>query len=332
MYICICSALLYSDAPYGLTGAEWDVVWSGKKLDKILKQFGATQLSERCVACIWVNPMNIAEYTEVLKNNEYIEANGFYWHKKNHHTPTGVNSYTSSVEQAIIAYKPYKAICAFNMDPNPRKRHNFIEHPSVTKYELDDSRNPINKCQKPPEISRTIASHHCMPGDWVLNVGPGAGGCLLGLIQAGVNVVAVESDVKQFKLLQGTAYRWKDEGLDQLYSDNKEDNDNEGDDDDDDENPIAQSPASVASNRSAHDPDLSTTSAASNLTNISGTDGDSCTSCAKLFLASESKVVCESGDCGPHEYYHEACTRLLKKDGDDQRWCVDCVSKKTFEA
>ena len=66
-------------------------------------------------------------------------------------------------------------------------------------------------------------------------------------------------------------------------------------------------------------------------TNISAAVGDSCTSCSKLFLASESKVTCDSGHCGLHEYYHEGCTQSFKKDGVDQIWCDECVEKRTFE-
>jgi len=48
-----------------------------------------------------------------------------------------------------------------------------------------------------------LLKNHTNPGDWVLVVGAGAGGEVLGAIAAGLNVVAVERDPRQFKALKG---------------------------------------------------------------------------------------------------------------------------------
>ena len=154
--------MLYSDAPYGMTDAEWDEVWSAKKLDKILKQFGASNTSEYCVAVLWHNPVQGNEYIHTLKANDYQEPVRFYWHKTAHHTPTHQSSYTSAVEQCLITFRPNKTACPFNVEANPRLRHNFIECPSVRKYYLDEKKEIINKCQKPPELSRKLAQNHCI--------------------------------------------------------------------------------------------------------------------------------------------------------------------------
>jgi hypothetical protein len=312
-----CVALFYSDSPYGITDAPWDKCWDKKKLDKIMKQFGATQTSEYCVACIWHNPLQLTDFTDTLADNDYGSPVCYYWHKSGHHTPTPVSSYTSSVEQAIIAFKPNRNSCPFNASKNPRKRHNFIECSGVTKYELDGNGNAINKCQKPPDLSRQIALTHCVPGEWALNVGPGSGGCLQGLVQAGVNVVAIESDVKQFELLQGTVWKWKENGtfVAPVYSEDIDYDEKQGEEEEEDKLP--STPASNLSTTSANESQHSNPSAP-----MGGDEpvGIQCAGCGELIPDPETAVTCESGSCGDQEFYHPKCTAFV----DGMRKCQAC--------
>jgi hypothetical protein len=322
-YIIMCTALFYSDSPYGITNAPWDTAWDSKKLDKILKQFGATQVSDHCVACIWHNPLHLADFKNTLSLNDYGESCCYYWHKTQHHTPTPVSSYTSSVEQAIIAFKPNRYHCPFNQDKDPRKRHNFQECYAVTKYELDDSGVAINKCQKPPALSRRIAETHCVPGEWVLNVGPGSGGCLLGLLHAGVNVVAIESDFRQFQLLQGTVWKWKQEGTYIAPITNEEEDDAKNDDDNNDnENDDGPGrPSTPASNVSV-DKSLHSETTSTN----EDENGIQCAGCYYKIPDPDNSVTCSSPSCGEQEFYHAKCTTLLE----GVRLCRSCFDSATL--
>jgi len=269
------------------------------------------------------------EFTEVLKNNDFVEPVPFYWHKTNHHTPTPVSSYTRSVEQMIIAFKPNMASNPFDMNRDPRLRHNFIECPSVTKYVLDAQGCAVNKCQKPADLSRKLALNHCAPGDWALNIGPGAGGCLQGLVQAGVNVVAIESDEKQFRALQGTVWQWKEDNT-YLAPQYVDFNGNEVTmDSNTSQQQISQD---AKSNMSQTDeqivsPELPIRQLGTDQKDETDVDigGDQnklqCAHCDQEILVGTPKVTCESGNCGDREYMHPECTAVQ----DQVRKCLACM-------
>ena len=88
------------------------------------------------------------------------------------------------------------------MSTDPKKRHNYIACKPVSTYARDDDGVVINPCQKPPEIMKWLCSNHLAPGSTVLVIGAGAGGEVIGAVQACCNVVAVEKDKRQFDALQ----------------------------------------------------------------------------------------------------------------------------------
>ena len=59
-----------------------------------------------------------------------------------------------------------------------------------------------NLHEKPPENMRVLMANHSSPGNWVLVLGAGAGGEVLGAINAGLNVDAIERDARQFEGLR----------------------------------------------------------------------------------------------------------------------------------
>ena len=321
------TAMFYADSTFGITQAPWDVQWTPLKFDKILKQFSASNLSETCVACIWVNPLQLLDMTNILAANEYGEPVNMYWHKPQHHTPTCVGSYTSSVEQLVAGFKPNRLKCPFNVSRDPRQRHNFMSVPSVTKYVRDDHGEIVNGCQKPPDLSRKMANTHCMPGDWVMNVGPGAGGCLLGLIQAGCHVVCIESDEKQFQILEGTVWKWAENG-DYEYDASVEDDDGEDQPDVyDDMEEGSQKGESSSLNATG---DSKSDSTAQQSVTVEEVVFDTCAQCNEKFVDSDVPVNCKSGSCGKDDWYHKNCTSNAKMGGFDVPWSSSCVDNGLF--
>jgi hypothetical protein len=146
----------------------------------------------------WHKPQDTLLVETVLKKRKFSHVQQLYWHKTNHLTQTPVSSYTSSVEMGTIGFMPSSQKCSWEMNPDPRQRHNFIECKAITSYLKDAEHNKLNPCQKPPELAQWLVKNHCNPGSWVLVLGAGAGGEVEGALKAGCNVVAVENDKRQF--------------------------------------------------------------------------------------------------------------------------------------
>lgn len=192
--------MLYFDAPYGLLHEEhqWDQQITVIDGTNILKQFLASQNSEKCVMFWWHKPRDSQIVQDIFTSGAYQEAQHLFWYKPSHYTQTPVSSYTSTVEMGTIAFTPSRQQSSWNMPHNPRSRHNHLQIPALTRYARDANMIVINPCQKPPELSKTIISNHVPPGENVLVVGGGACGDIIGALQAGVNVVSVERDERQF--------------------------------------------------------------------------------------------------------------------------------------
>ncbi len=195
--------MFYFDTPYGLFGnrLKWDQQITSTDMDMIFKQFNTQQQSKTCVAVLFHKPTDSTLIANVLTEAAFQELTHLYWHKTNHFTSTPVSSYTSSVEMLTIGFKPNRQNCNWQMETDPRARHNFFDLPPVTTYTKDEKGDPINICEKPPALAKKIISNHVPVGGNVLIVGAGAGGDILGALQAGVNVVALERDYDQYSSL-----------------------------------------------------------------------------------------------------------------------------------
>jgi hypothetical protein len=168
-----------------------------------LKQVAAQNSDQHWAACFFHAPRHTHLFLEGLEENQYKEAVHGYWHKLEHASQTSVNSFTSSVEQFILAFYPSRQKNTINLSTNPKARHNFFECPQITKRFKDSTGRIANPCQKPSDVSAWIIGSVCMPGSTVLVIGPGAGGGeVLGALSRGCNVVAVEKDEYQFNQLQ----------------------------------------------------------------------------------------------------------------------------------
>lgn len=193
-----------ADTPYGITGEPWDIAWEEDDLNQILKQIAASNSAKNWSIGLWHTPKQTAMFLEVLEANGYKEPTHCYWHKTDHAThSTSVASFTSSIEMFTIWFYPSRIVCTLNLPRDPHLRHNFFEHPQVTKKFKDGIGNVANPCQKPPNVNGWIVGALCMPGSTVLVVGPGAGGGeVFGAILKNCNVICIEKNRYQFEQLR----------------------------------------------------------------------------------------------------------------------------------
>ena len=210
------------DSPYGLTQETWDVQLTLTFLDTMLKQVDASQTGNNTIMLIWHKPTDSALVKEALLQRKYQEFTNLFWHKPGHQSQTAVNTFTSTVEMATIAFNPAKLNLPMHMDKDPRDRHNFVEIPSVTKYFRDDNNVIINPCQKPRGLMAWVCNRLVPVGGNVLVLGFGAGGEVLGCVDARVNVVGVEADERQFIATQATLLKLNE--LPDDLNDNKDAN------------------------------------------------------------------------------------------------------------
>ena len=128
-----------------------------------------------------------------------------YWYKGREHTaPAQVRSYVNAVEMMTIGFFPNKSTAGWSVNKDPRKRHNFIQQSGPRSYVKTISGEVLNQAQKPRFLMNKIVSEHVPLGGNVLVVGAGAGGDVMGALDAGCNVVAVESNKLQYSYLQAT--------------------------------------------------------------------------------------------------------------------------------
>ena len=303
--------MLHFDMPYGVTDAAWDVLVSAKKLEAIITQFKASQQKDNWVFFAWVHQTQYGIVHDVLVKCGLQGITPIYWVKENHHTPTPTHTYTRACEVGILGFFPGPGACSIRLSKDPRKRHNVFTCKSVTKYARDEKGNILNSCQKPIELAQWIFGNHCMPGEHVLTIGPGAGGCTLGALMNGNSVVAVESDKHQWEQLRRIALKWssdetalltkasQQEGIDLLHHDGQGNRANT--------NPSV--PSSATSSNVVVDAPLSAEAVAT------------CASCGEEIKQGDPQLLCQSGSCGDNEWYHKECGEKI----DDKFHCTECV-------
>lgn len=194
---------IHFDMPYDkIPDTTWDEQPTQESIVEILKQVDAINSNPNVPIFLMHKPADAGVVWAALEERGFKHITPWYWHKTDHQGQTPTVTWTSSVEQGVVAYQGNRQVIYSKFDMDPRKRHNFIEMKSVTTLARDDNGAIVNVTEKPPGLAKWLFEHHCLPGSTVLIIGAGAGGCTYGATLAGCNVVAVEQDEAQFKALQ----------------------------------------------------------------------------------------------------------------------------------
>jgi len=220
--LCACFAdLVFFDMPYGILPLSWDVQMTQNEVTTMLKQVDAVQRKNNTMVCFMHTTEAANMVRQALRNRQFQDLQDWFWYKVGHFGTGPVSSYTNSIEMGTMAWSPSSRECHWRMDLDSRNRHNMFQIPSETLMVRDSEGNIVNPTQKPPLLLETICGHHVPPNGNILIVGAGAGGDVRGAINAGVNVVAVERDHKQFQILQTTLNKIHGQQVRQLIEDAK---------------------------------------------------------------------------------------------------------------
>lgn len=307
----MCAAMFVYDSPYGLLNESWDHQITVEEVVNIIGQVVVSQrtFNHPCVAVVYHKPRDTDIILTALEKHKFQQFQHIYWYKgKQHSTPTPVRSYTNSVEMITLGFFPDIKKTKWNMDKDPRKRQNIIRASTPSDMVKDTSGKVVNPTQKPRAIMRKIIEHHLVDGDTVLVVGAGAGGDVLGCLDAGVNVVAVESDPWQYGYLQATLEKENERSEGGVVS--------EPDDGSEEEVQGTQSQAPAVQSSAAV--------AGPNSSSVASQPPLKCIDCG----AKDAVAGDDARECHTCSFSGPLCTDCsVKVPGTDDWWCISCAPK-----
>jgi hypothetical protein len=202
--------------PFGLKvatveGDEWD---NNKITDDdiamLFRQLTVICSHRRWTLALMVHCSDIGRIMQVMKDNNFKNIETIVAHKCALNN-IGTGKLISAIEYIVVGHKPNRETVKLNVPKSPLERHNIIFVPPLNVRALDPTTNiPINASEKHCMIGAKLAGWYCRASDPVLIIGAGSGADVIGVNQAGFDVVAIERSARQFPLLCGRLQRLAD--------------------------------------------------------------------------------------------------------------------------
>ena len=147
---------------------------------------------------LYSNHVLLSTRVAELAEKGYKNISVFTWWKNNFNMEN-VMGILYATEYIILAWRTgltQNMPCV--LDKNPTKRHNMFIGPQQRAFHKDQLNDMINPYQKPAYLAYNMCKAFCNPFDEVFILGSGAGGDIEGCVAAGMNVVALEKDARQY--------------------------------------------------------------------------------------------------------------------------------------
>ena len=194
--------------PFGLGVADWDVLLTDEQLTLFFRQLQIINTSQTTVLALVVHFKDAGRVASYMEQFGFVDVHPFYTYKPQQNQ-RGTGCFIFAVEIILVGYKaPSRSRVLSFPHANPLFRHNLLFGHSVTsRWKSAGGDDAVNTTQKHPGVARHLASIFSTPGTTALVIGAGSGSDVIGCIQAGVNVVAVERCPQQF---QGASARLVD--------------------------------------------------------------------------------------------------------------------------
>jgi hypothetical protein len=190
--------------PYGLHLADWDELLSDAEVDLFFQQIAIMNTAAAHTIFLHVHPKDIGRIWTALEAKGYQHVHLLFVYKPAHNT-VGTHQYLNAVDQILVGYSPSRDAAKPRFsNPNPMFRHNLIySHTTHHKRTMSASgeSTSINVTEKHPAVSMQLGGVHCRPGGRALVVGAGSGSEVIGFNRAGLKVVGVEKDPRQFQAI-----------------------------------------------------------------------------------------------------------------------------------
>ena len=190
------------DMPYKKElGEEWDTAFiTFDELVHILNSINIRNLSPFHVVVLWINPSQLNVVTEALLATGHDNVQQMFWGKIDNRPPVPPHRFGSITEQCVVGYSKgtpnYSSY--LNMPLDIMSRGNLMMSKGLHTLTKNVSGEVINRFEKPPWLAQHLISILTKPGAEVLVLGSGAGGDVKGILNAGRDCLAIESDTKQY--------------------------------------------------------------------------------------------------------------------------------------
>ena len=186
--------------PFGLGLAPWDVLLTDEELGRFFMQLNVVNTSQQTVLALVVHFADAGRVKAAMEAAGYLSVHPFYVYKPNQNVK-GTDCFIFAVEMILVGYLGGgKGRSLTFAERNPVGRHNLLfGHNVGTRYHLSGQAEPVNTCQKHTGVAHHLASVCAHPGSNALVVGSGSGSDVIGCLRAGLNVVAIDKDSKQFQ-------------------------------------------------------------------------------------------------------------------------------------
>lgn len=205
---CLLSDAFFFDLPYGVLSKEvapWDTPLSKEDLVAVVSSVRHLLQGPTHHVGFWCYWKQLGMLAEVLESEGYTGISTVYWYKDDQTVVGKETNLTFAVEIMVVAsFRIGSNIPYYNFSQNPRERHNFIQSPGLHKYlqYLDKPSQPIvNPCQKPVAVAKWFFERYVRFGGTVVIAGTGAGGEVLSALECGLNVIGMDTDAEQLKVL-----------------------------------------------------------------------------------------------------------------------------------
>ncbi len=192
------AAFVSFDQVFGYDRADWDIPSNMMNPDswkRLMQQLGACNKADKVVIAVHCSPEQFGVTRHALDAAGFKDTFSFYVYKSKLNM-TGFFNYLNAVDVLCIGCMPGKREVRWGTSANPLERHNMMVANRGTMLK-DSAGEEINPTQKAPEITRMLSTYHATPRSNVLVLGGGAGGDVIGALQAGHNVVSVERERRQ---------------------------------------------------------------------------------------------------------------------------------------
>jgi hypothetical protein len=191
--------LVFWDMPYGLGVAHWDVLLTDVELETFGHQLACVCRARNFCLVLSVIFHDAGRIRAWMLANGFCDIHPIYVYKPQQNT-TGMD-WIFAVEMMLAGYKGGMKNCKMTFsESTPLLRHNLMfAHQVGSKLKHAGEDSEVNTTQKNPNIASALGRIICRPGSVALVIGAGSGSEVVGLARAGVNVVGLERDPKQFR-------------------------------------------------------------------------------------------------------------------------------------
>jgi hypothetical protein len=134
------SGLVVGDLPYHIMpGCAWEYQITVAMLKKMINQLNAVNEADAWVLALMHKPTDSEIVRQGLtQNSNFQHLQHFFWHQKDQTSPTPVSSYTNCVQMGTLAFMPDRTKVRWNVNKDPRQRHNFISCKGVSKLHKNE--------------------------------------------------------------------------------------------------------------------------------------------------------------------------------------------------